>query len=218
VGDTLLRMALVFVPMVLSLSVHEFAHAWSAKKLGDGTAEGMGRLTLNPIAHADLMGTVVVPLGLALMGGGYFGWAKPVPVNPMNFSRKVTMRTGMMIVAAAGPISNVIQAIFGAGLLAAGIHSKLLTSPALQMLLVQYVGINIVLALFNMIPVGPLDGQKVLAGFLKGRAAVDFERFNAQYGNMGLMVVIVLLWTVVDLGPVIGGLLRGLLGVFGLRY
>jgi len=100
--DTLLRLVVVFVPMVLSLSVHEFAHAWSAHRLGDDTALRMGRMTVNPLAHVDLFGTVLLPLILVLTNAGFFfGWAKPVPVNPANFHRGVSMRRGMMITAAA---------------------------------------------------------------------------------------------------------------------
>ena len=212
--DFLLQLSFVFIPMVLSLSVHEWAHAWSAKKLGDSTAEGMGRLTLNPMAHVDLMGTVIVPLIGTLSGFGYFGWAKPVPVNPVRFNRTVTMRTGMMIVAAAGPLSNIVQAVVGTALLAAGLHSGFLTSEALQVLLFSYIQINIVLALFNMIPVGPLDGQKVVAGFLKGEAADSFERFNMQYGIWGLVAVVLLAGYII--GPALKAILGALLAVFGL--
>jgi len=213
--DFLLKLAYVFIPMVLSLSVHEWAHAFSAKQLGDPTAEGQGRLTLNPLAHVDLMGTVIIPLIGTLSGFGYFGWAKPVPVNPVRFTRKVSMRTGMMIVAAAGPISNLVQAVVGTALLALGLHTGVLTSEALQVLLFSYIQINIVLALFNMIPVGPLDGQKVVAGFLKGEAAVSFERFNMQYGLWGLIAVVLMAGYII--GPMLKAILGALLAVFGLR-
>lgn len=213
--EFLLQLTFVFVPMVLSLSVHEWAHAFSAKKLGDPTAEGMGRLTLNPLAHIDLMGTVIVPLIGTLSGFGYFGWAKPVPINPVRFTRKVSMRTGMMIVAAAGPASNILQAVIGTALLSIGLHSGVLTSEALQVLLFSYIQINIVLALFNMIPVGPLDGQKVLAGFLKGETAVAFERFNMQYGVWGLIAVVLMAGYII--GPALKAILGALLAVFGLR-
>jgi Zn-dependent protease len=214
VAETILRLAFTFVPMILALSVHEFAHAWSAKKLGDPTAEGLGRLTLNPLAHADPFGTLLVPLMGVLSGFGYFGWAKPVPVNPVRFTRKISMRTGMMLVAAAGPISNVLQAIIGTALLALGLRAALLPD-ALNVLLYSYIKINIVLALFNMIPVGPLDGQKVVAGFLQGQAAADFDRFNAQYGVLGLIAVI--LGASYIIGPALHAILNTLLAVFGLR-
>src|SRR5262252_9131058 len=103
---------MILVPLLLSLTVHEWAHAYSAHRLGDDTAERQGRLTLNPIPHIDLVGTLLLPLL-----GVPFGWAKPVPVNPARFKRTVNMRTGMLITAAAGPFSNLVLAILAAVIL-----------------------------------------------------------------------------------------------------
>ena len=101
--DALMRL----IPLVLSLSVHEWAHAWSAHRLGDDTAQRQGRLTLNPISHIDPIGTILMPLFSPIP----FGWARPVPFNPANFTRNIQMRVGVMIVAAAGPLSNLVLAI-----------------------------------------------------------------------------------------------------------
>src|SRR4051794_25825024 len=104
----LLRIALVQIVIILSLSVHEFGHAFAAFKLGDDTAERQGRMTLNPLAHIDPFGTLLLPFMLSLSGLGAFGWAKPVPYNPTRFRRTISMRTGSMIVAAAGPAMNLV--------------------------------------------------------------------------------------------------------------
>jgi Zn-dependent protease len=105
-GIDLLAGVKILIPLILSLTVHEFAHAWSAYRLGDDTASRMGRLTLNPLAHIDPIGTVLLPLL-----GIPFGWARPVPINPARFRRSMRMSTGMMITAAAGPLANVILAV-----------------------------------------------------------------------------------------------------------
>lgn len=188
---------MVLIPMILSLTVHEYAHALAAKKLGDDTGESMGRLTLNPLAHADPFGTVILPLALLLLNGGigmgripFFGWAKPVPYNPNRFTRKLHVRTGTMIVAAAGPVANLLMALLCAGSLSVIAHSGTELSPALQTLLVQMMFTNIALFVFNMIPIYPLDGQKVVAGLLKGNTAIHFEQFNQKFGSMALWVII----------------------------
>lgn len=164
--EMLLRV-MSLVPMLLSLTVHEFAHAWSAWKLGDDTAERMGRLTLNPVSHIDPIGTLLLPLL-----GIPFGWAKPVPVNPVRFSRRFSMKTGMMITAAAGPISNVLLAILctvAYGLLWRWSPQTLIGgggySGVAQLLMIG-ITMNVGLALFNLLPVPPLDGSRVVDGLL----------------------------------------------------
>lgn len=187
---------MVLVPLILSLTVHEYAHALSARWLGDDTAERMGRLTLNPLVHADPVGTVGLPLLIMIANGGigtggipFFGWAKPVPVNPGRFDRKYSVRGGMLLVAAAGPLSNlVIGFLCAVGVaLVGGFH--VLPVPV-AMLLNMMIGTNIALFVFNMIPIYPLDGQKVLFGLLSGEVAMRFERFNQQFGWMLLMGII----------------------------
>lgn len=164
--------------------VHEFAHAWAANKLGDRTAEYQGRLTLNPIAHLDLFGS----LSMLLLG---FGWAKPVPVNPNNF-RNVSYKTGMAITSLAGPLSNIIMAyislivlkvLFYMGVISAFGHIETIIS---YMILV-----NLVLAVFNLLPIPPLDGSKILAIILPDR---HYYRLM-QYERYFFIVLIALMFT-----------------------
>jgi Zn-dependent protease len=187
--DALLA-GLAFLPiMIISLSIHEFAHAWSAWKLGDDTASREGRLTLNPLAHIDLLGTILLPLA-----GIPFGWAKPVPVNPARFRQDVTMGKGMAITAAAGPLSNIILALLAAvaiGLVARLAPDLLETKTAVRQLLLGGVvsgrwlpgllQLNVSLALFNLIPLPPLDGSRIVAWLLPydlRNKWHDLERFS----------------------------------------
>ena len=203
---------LSLIPMLLSLTVHEFAHAWSAYKLGDDTASRMGRLTLNPIAHIDPIGTLLLPLL-----GIPFGWAKPVPVNPLRFDRKVSMRTGMLLTAAAGPISNVILAVLctvAYGLLFRWTPQALFQAghpSGLMVLLSQAIAMNVGLALFNMLPVPPLDGSRVADGLMPRHLRPAWENFS-RLGPMLLLGVIFFGGFLLD-GPrrVVGNLLNGLL-------
>jgi Zn-dependent protease len=164
---------------ILSLTVHEFAHAWSAWKLGDDTASRQGRLTLNPLSHIDLLGTILLPLFSPIP----FGWAKPVPVDPARFRRSITMGKGMAITAAAGPLSNVLLAL----LAAIGLGLAFRYAPELvesgqpgRFFLVNMVLLNVSLALFNLIPVPPLDGSRIVAWVLPYRLRLqwhELERF-----------------------------------------
>jgi Zn-dependent protease len=189
-ANTLLQRLLYVVPLILSLSVHEWAHAWSAFKLGDDTAARQGRLTLNPLVHIDPIGTLLLPLL-----GVPFGWAKPVPVNPTRFTRKVTMRTGMMITAAAGPISNLVIALVCAvtlGLmLRFGVsYSSNNHARGLPHLLLVAVEMNVLLALFNMLPVPPLDGSRVAEGLVPYRFRHYWETY-VQYARYGILLLMV---------------------------
>lgn len=189
--ETMIRLITVFVPMLLSLTVHECAHAGSAYLLGDDTAKREGRLTLNPLPHIDIIGTVILPLICVFTGSGFFfGWAKPVPVNPRYFDRKWTMRKGMLLTAAAGPASNLLLALLCAGGVALMYHTGNFEGLAFKLLLTTF-QINIVLAAFNLIPVYPLDGQKVLSGLLSYRSSAKFESFSASYGTWLLLAVFV---------------------------
>lgn len=200
---------LILVPMILSLSVHEYAHALSAYLLGDDTASRMGRLTLNPLAHMDLFGTVVLPLLAIGTGAPFFGWARPVPINPVRLTRRIRMKTGVLLTAAAGPFSNILFA-FGVallyrGLLTAGVveiplvmqlgvgRGSLMEGPvgALSALLGMTFLINIGLAVFNLLPVPPLDGSRVLVGLLPdtlGRQVQLLER-NAIFVLLAFAVL-----------------------------
>lgn len=159
------------VPLVLSLSVHEWAHAFAADRLGDDTPRREGRLTFNPIPHIDLFGTVLLPL-LCILSSGmvFFGWAKPVHVQPSRFRRDVTMNTGMLVTALAGPASNILLALLCTVLYGLGARFDALSSrPELTLLLGRMMGLNLALALFNLIPVPPLDGSRVVDWFLPVR-------------------------------------------------
>ena len=191
VAKTILETVMVLLPMILSLTVHEYAHAWMAKRLGDDTAEGQGRLNLNPLSHIDTMGTIILPAFLVFSGSGFFfGWAKPVPVNPTRFRSGVDLRRGMMWTAAAGPLSNLVLAFLAQGGLALFLFFGVAAPAAGLALMERMVIINVALALFNMIPVYPLDGQKVVSGFLPHDLALRFERFNIRYGSTLLLLLL----------------------------
>ena len=153
---------LLIPALVFSLSFHEFAHAWMAYKLGDSTAAHMGRLTLNPMSHLDPVGSIA----LLLMG---FGWAKPVPVDARYFRNP---RKDMVKVAAAGPISNIILAIIAALALRLLFSTELLTN-SIKTFFIIFMQINITLAVFNLIPVSPLDGSQILSPFLEKKFGSD---------------------------------------------
>lgn len=160
------RIAIFFVPFLFSLCFHEFAHGFVAKLRGDNTAEMMGRLTLNPMAHADPIGTFILPLSaIVFQIPIFFGWAKPVPVNNRNLKNP---RIDMFWIALAGPLSNIFLSLIGAILL--GFLVKFLgmgsTAKAVVQIFDMFISINLFLAIFNIIPLNPLDGGKVIARFL----------------------------------------------------
>lgn len=175
------------IPLVLSLTVHEWAHAWSANLLGDDTAERQGRLTLNPLAHIDPLGTIILPLL-----GIPFGWARPVPVNPARFRRDIPMHTGMMITAAAGPLSNVLIAVLCALLLGLGMRLGV-GAERLDVFELLQTGmmLNILLAVFNLLPIYPLDGSRVVEGLISYRLRPAWDRY-CHYGPMLLMAIVML--------------------------
>lgn len=175
-GDLFMQRVMLLVPLLLSLTVHEFAHAWSAYRLGDDTASRMGRLTLNPFVHADLIGTILLPLL-----GIPFGWAKPVPINPARFRRGVRMSTGMMLTAAAGPLANVVLAVLSVvalGLIARFSIGTMQAGSGVPELLLVMVKVNVALAIFNLIPVPPLDGSRIVDGLMPLRLRPAWETFT----------------------------------------
>jgi Zn-dependent protease len=194
------RAVLVLVPMILSLTVHEFSHGRMAKALGDDTADKMGRLTLNPIAHIDPVGTILLPLMILLASGAintsaipFFGWAKPVPYNPARFRRNISMRTGAMLTAAAGPLSNLALGIVCAGGYSVAMHLGFIEKipEGIATLLVMMLQMNIALFVFNMLPVYPLDGQKIVSGLLPHAQSQAFEHFNYRFGQILLIFLII---------------------------
>ena len=179
--DFNLKLILIQAPVILfALTVHEFCHAWVADMLGDDTAKRQGRLTLNPIAHLDVLGTI-------LMFVAGFGWAKPVPVNPLNFENP---RKGMLLVAIAGPISNLVMAIVAGMILKFGIidvkgtvinQSVTGIMPTILVVVILTLQFGVALAIFNMLPLPPLDGSRVVYGLLPERQAYAYSRFE-PYG------------------------------------
>lgn len=170
---------IAFAIVLASLTVHEAAHAWTAERLGDPTARLLGRVSLNPIVHIDLMGTIVLPLLAAVSRLPIIGWAKPVPVN---LSRLRRGRRDFMLVAAAGPLSNLALALAAAGILRGSLAALgTLGTESAARILVETIEINLLLAFFNLIPIPPLDGGNVLAGLLPSATARLFDMIR-PYG------------------------------------
>jgi Zn-dependent protease len=173
----LLSVALGFGVLIISLTIHEAAHAWTADRLGDRTARMLGRVSLNPLVHIDPIGTVLLPLIAAFSNLPLIGWARPVPVNTRNLRQP---RRDFMLVAAAGPISNLLQATVAALLLRAAIAGGAVSDGVVDILF-RAIQINLLLAFFNLIPVPPLDGGNVLLGLLPPRLAAGYSQLR-QYG------------------------------------
>jgi Zn-dependent protease len=186
-----IQLALLLIPcLIVAIVFHEVAHGWTALALGDPTAKEQRRLSLNPIRHVDPIGTLLVPGALALFGGPVFGWAKPVPVN---FARLDNPRIGMMLVAAAGPGTNLLLAALGA--IALGLYAGTLVAPpdgvseyvfgGLQL----FILINVFLALFNLLPIPPFDGSHIVEGILPRRLAHHYAKLR----NVGMLLFIALI-------------------------
>ncbi len=183
---------IAFIVLLFSLTVHETAHAWTADRLGDPTGRLLGRISLNPLVHIDWLGTVLFPLMGLLGGGGFFGWAKPVPVNVARLRRR---RSDYVLVAAAGPASNMLIAVVAAAVLAL-MPGTTMTSDAMRIveplrrLLWLAMSLNVTLAVLNMLPIPPLDGGTVLSGLLPGAWARRFDALR-PYGFIILLVLMV---------------------------
>jgi len=186
---------LFFLILVFSLTVHEAAHAWTADRLGDATARFLGRVSLNPAVHIDVIGTIVFPLIAITTNLPIIGWAKPVPVDILKLGDN--WRRKFMAIAAAGPASNLIIAAVAAVLLRLVQPGNLDPNGAIDVgtpvatLLVAAVRLNVLLAVFNMIPVPPLDGGNVLSGLLRGDLANLFDRIRPY----GFLILYVMLFT-----------------------
>jgi Zn-dependent protease len=185
-------LALDLLVMVLSLTVHECAHAWVAYRLGDDTAERQGRLSLSPVTHIDPVGTILIPaMNLILAGFGFIGWARPTPVTPSKFRRSVPMGVGMALVAAAGPFSNLLLALIAIGLFAIfkradiGLWDAAGHATGVSALLAAMFQINVGLLVFNFLPIPPLDGSRLLP-----RSLDDFQAAIAPYSFVLLLLVI----------------------------
>ena len=183
------------VLFIIALSVHEAAHAFVAYRCGDTTAKDQGRLTLNPLAHIDPIGTVLLPFVLSLASGYSFGWARPVPYNPYNLRNR---RRDEFLVAVAGPISNLLQAFLGTIALALVhfvVYSHLTSSASVAywsvFTLYIYIYLNCMLAFFNLIPLPPLDGSKIFTVFLEGEALQRY--YELQRYSMAILFAVLFL-------------------------
>ena len=184
------RFTVWVLPVLFAITVHEVAHGWVAKKLGDKTAQMMGRLTLNPIKHIDPVGTVLVPTFLVLVGGFVFGWAKPVPITWENLKNP---RRDVALVAIAGPLSNFIMAIFWALVMKFGlVYSQSVDSWLFFLVLMGSAGvtINLILMVLNLLPILPLDGGRVLSALLPGPLSYKFGKLEPY----GLFIILGLLF------------------------
>ena len=181
-GQTLL-FVLILVALIISLSFHEFGHAYTAKLFGDNTAERAGRLTVNPLAHID-------PMGLLLVVFAGFGYAKPVPTNPRNF----TSRWADLWVSAAGPGMNLLVAIVAINIFVLGYDLRwpFFSEPGTKIFFVYLAQINLLLMVFNLIPIGALDGHYILPYFLPRNLSQTYRYYNGRYGNYVLLSLLLL--------------------------
>ena len=189
--QSLYQILIYVVPLIFAITLHEAAHGWMARRYGDPTPAMLGRVTLNPIPHIDLVGTILVP-GLLLLGSAFtgfggvlLGWAKPVPINTRNLR---PFRQGMLMVALAGPVSNLLQAVAWLALLKLFIVSGLITQSLLD-LTIAGVFVNFYLMAFNLLPLPPLDGGRSVTMLLPYNAAVRF----AQLERYGMLILVVLI-------------------------
>lgn len=174
------------IPVLFAITLHEVAHGWVADMRGDHTARMMGRLTLNPIKHIDLLGTIILPILFFISTGFMFGWAKPVPVNVRNLKNP---RLDMALVAIAGPLSNIIMALFWGCIAKISFSFNFPVSVALVTMSKIGILINLVLALLNLIPIPPLDGSRVVSACLPPKMSYYYD----QIERFGFVILIVLL-------------------------
>ncbi len=209
------KVAIWALPLLFAITLHEVAHGWVASFFGDQTARLQGRLTLNPIKHIDLIGTIILPIIMLLFSNFVFGWAKPIPIDSRNMHHP---RRDTAIVAAAGPLSNFLMAIFWAGI--AKVGYLLLKGNAWFGVPLSYMGeagimINVVLGVLNIIPIPPLDGGRVLMNLLPGRMGYFFSRIE-PYGFFILIFLLVTNTLSFVMNPLIFFIIRMISAIFGL--
>jgi Zn-dependent protease len=202
--DMILSFALAVIPAILAITLHEAAHGYAAWALGDDTAKKLGRLSLNPLVHVDRMGTIILP-GFLLISqlltigrvGFMFGWAKPVPVAAWKFAHP---RRGMMVVAAAGPAMNFLLAwLAGVAALGLGILPQGVGALAAEFL-DDFIIVNLVLGLFNLLPIPPLDGGRIVVGLLPERLALEW----AKVERFGIVIVLLLVFLIPEIARSMG--------------
>ncbi|HVT36870.1 MAG TPA: site-2 protease family protein [Nevskiaceae bacterium] len=184
------KIAVWALPILFALTLREIAHGWAAYALGDRTPMMFGRLSLNPLNHADPIGTVVIPLVMILLGGFVFGWARPVPVSMRNFKHP---RRGMALVAAAGPLANFVMAFLWALLLRLALAQEASEGMWLGVQAMSLAGVsfNLVIAIINLLPIPPLDGGRMVNGLLPSRLSMKYERLEPY----GFFIVAIFLMT-----------------------
>jgi Zn-dependent protease len=213
----LFKIVSYYIPLLLAITVHEFSHGWASYRLGDDTAYRLGRLTLNPLAHIDIIGTVIMPIMGIMTGLPFIGWAKPVPFNPLFFHSRISIRKGIMLTALAGPLSNLIFAIVMM------ISGKLIITffgntdsgvlRGLFVLVVNTMQVNIGLFLFNLLPVPPLDGSKILYGIVPQRHMYIIE-FLEKYSFFLFIGIILFAGDII--GPAFIGMTRFFFSLMGI--
>jgi len=198
----LVRFVITLPLLLVSLVIHELAHGWVAWKLGDPTAKQHGRLTLNPVGHLDVWGSIMLVVTFLGSGGTFFfGWAKPVPISPWHFKDP---QRGMMLVGLAGPVANVALALVAAGLVWLTYSSSLFVAQALALAFV----LNVVLGALNLVPIPPLDGSRVVGGLLPRDLYLRWAALD-RYGNYVFLGLVVLMLAVPQVfGATIGALLQ----------
>lgn len=212
--NTIQIIAIIALPLLFAITVHEVAHGWVANRLGDPTARMLGRLTLNPVKHIDPLGTIIVPLSMFLLSGAMFGWAKPVPITVQNLKGG---RRDMALVAVAGPASNLLMALMWAAVASVVLHTasagSAIATPLFAM--ANYgVLINLVLMVLNLLPILPLDGGRILEALLPGPMAWKLSRLEPY----GMFIILGLIffggWQLI-IQPVISFLTPLILALFG---
>jgi Zn-dependent protease len=210
--DQIARAILYLIAFILCVAVHEFGHAWMANRLGDPTPRLQGRLTLSPLHHIDPIGTIVMPLIMTFTAAPLFAWGRPVQYNPAALTRRLSMRTGQMLVAVAGPSMNLLMAILvSVGIVIAARFG--VSAHLLQRVFEMLVQLNLALMIFNLLPIPPLDGGSVLAWLLP-RSMQHVVDFLARYGTIILIFLVLSPSLGLPLMNIVGYPIRFLTGVF----